>query len=191
MKKTGFFQTLLLAAATLAAQTFDADSAKAFFDASPDLAKKSRQYFAEAEAEYAPNAAPSYEKLVVAKYLSALAKYGKSASPELRAELLGNFALLDEFVSILSPDDDAARVFEISKKSAPPPPINSQNTPSLQSPPQLSSTLPRPQAGRTRRSPKSSCRASRATRSNAFRKSSKCASAENSSFPRKSFRRRS
>lgn len=116
MKKTGFFQTLLLAAATLAAQTFDADSAKAFFDASPDLAKKSRQYFAEAEAEYAPNAAPSYEKLVVAKYLSALAKYGKSASPELRAELLGNFALLDEFVSILSPDDDAARVFEILEK---------------------------------------------------------------------------
>ncbi len=118
MRLCAVFFLAVLAQQVLLSQTgaalFDAEAANSFFKNSPNLAEESRKYYSEAEAEYLNGKiAAAYSKLTAAKYLSNLAKAGKSAPAELRAELLSDPALLDEFVSSISPEDNMPKVFEI------------------------------------------------------------------------------
>lgn len=93
---------------------FTDESAAAFFGASPNLATESRKYAKEALEEYGGKKfAEAYAKLVVSKYFSNLAKFGKNIEPEIRAKLLASPELLDDFVSVLSPEDDAVKVYDI------------------------------------------------------------------------------
>ena len=93
---------------------FTDESAAAFFGASPNLATESRKYAKEALEEYnGKKFAEAYAKLVVSKYFSNLAKFGKNIEPEIRAKLLASPELLDDFVSVLSPEDDAVKVYDI------------------------------------------------------------------------------
>ena len=89
-----------------AEQLFTDESAAAFFGASPNLAAESRKYAKESLEEYnGKKFAKAYAKLVVSKYFSNLAKFGKNIEPEIRAKLLASPELLDDFVSVLSPED--------------------------------------------------------------------------------------
>ena len=85
-----------------------------FLGASPNLAAESRKYAKESLEEYnGKKFAEAYAKLVVSKYFSNLAKFGKNIEPEIRAKLLASPELLDDFVSVLSPEDDAVKVYDI------------------------------------------------------------------------------
>ncbi len=102
---------------------FDSDSAKAFFENSPDLKAQSKSFFENAEKYYAEGAFElASNKMFAAKYFDMLAKFGQKFDVDLRTEILANNKFLKEFITILSPKDDLKNVFDILatiKKNSP------------------------------------------------------------------------
>ena len=93
---------------------FTLDSAKAFFEASPNLNESAKEFKNKAISIYENGDTESAAELLAdSKYFEILDKFGKKLSDEQKAYFLANSDVLQEFITILSPLDNLEQSFSI------------------------------------------------------------------------------